>query len=161
MSFGEIKYALNSTVGTDEFKPINVILGEMEDKISNLPFCIASDVIRSSSDGAVTVSGTTTYTKRKEIIISRTGIMRVKFSLNRVSAGVWTGYGRIYINDVAVGTERSVANDVVTTFTEDIAVKVGDRVQLYMRTSITSAVTLQASNFQLCYEDKRTDVVVL
>lgn len=56
-------------------------------------------------------------------------------------------YGRIYINNVAVGTARSITGDTLNaTFTENITVKSGDKVQVYayltQPTGYTGSVSL-------------------
>jgi len=75
------------------------------------------------------------YTKIKEIKASVSGTLRIVFSLC-VPTG--TGYGKIYKNGSAVGTERTLSGsttDIYSKFTEDIAVARGDLIQLYIKNS--------------------------
>lgn len=134
-------------------------LQDLDSKVSNGLFCTASDVVRSSSGSAVTQTGTA-YVKKKEIIASKTGTIRVGFTLQR-TVGTGTVFGRVYINDIAVGTERSVASADMSMFFEDIAVKAGDRVQIYAKTSAASGTTAQVGAFTLGYDNKMEDLVVL
>ena len=59
------------------------------------------------------------YTKVKEILLAREGALRVKFDL-RVEAAGGTAFGRIYVNGIAVGVERSNTSATFITYTEDI-----------------------------------------
>lgn len=60
------------------------------------------------------------------------GTVTVSFSLADGSTGNGGAYGRIYVNGVAVGTERYIAPGTSTTwFTEDITINTGDSIQIY------------------------------
>ena len=73
------------------------------------------------------------YTKKKEIQVRRTGTIDVYFEL-KGEIGVQT-YGRIYKNGSPVGTVRSTSNhSEFTGWTETISVTAGDYVQLYCYT---------------------------
>lgn len=62
------------------------------------------------------------------------GTVTVSFSLADGSTGNGGAYGRIYVNGVAVGTERYIAAGTGTTwFTEDITINTGDSIQIYAR----------------------------
>lgn len=70
-----------------------------------------------------------TYVLLKEIKVAKLGVYRVKFTLRETSGGV-AAYGRIYVNGVAVGTERSASAS--TQFSEDIgSIASGDLIQVY------------------------------
>lgn len=70
----------------------------------------------------------TTYTKKKEILIGKAGRVTVSFELKR-DGGV--SYGKIYINDIAVGTERMDNTSSYVKFDEDFDVSIGDLIQIY------------------------------
>jgi hypothetical protein len=72
-----------------------------------------------------------TYTKKKEITSNGAGTVFISFSINR-SGGNYS-YGRIYINDVATGTERQNATAGYVAYTETITVAYGDKIQLYVK----------------------------
>lgn len=73
-----------------------------------------------------------TYTKRKEIQIFFKGTITVSFSATIDSGG--TLKSRIYVNGVAVGTERTGNY----SGTEDITVAIGDLVQIYLKDNSTN-----------------------
>lgn len=74
------------------------------------------------------------YTKKKEIQVRRTGTIDVYFELKCGNYG--EAYGRIYKNGSPVGTVRSTSNNSeFTGWTETISVTAGDYVQLYCYTS--------------------------
>lgn len=90
------------------------------------------------------VSNSTSYVKVKETVISRAGNLRIKFNLRNSSSG--TAYGRIYVNGIAKGTERSTTSTSEVTFTEDITgLNHNDLVQVYVRQ--TGGLNCFASNF--------------
>lgn len=69
--------------------------------------------------------------KVREIKISRTGTVRVKFDIEAPLETKIT-YGQIYKNGVAVGILRTVSLVAFTTFTEDFTVNANDLIQLYV-----------------------------
>jgi len=103
----------------------------------------AADILLIASNSEATITGTT-YTKLKEIYIPRAGVLRIKFDLASNSLG----YGRIYRNGAAVGTERTRASSSYATYSEDISGwSAGDLCQLYVK-SFDSAQS-KIRNFQL------------
>jgi len=90
---------------------------------------IASNAVMLES---TTLTSTTNaaYTKLKELIVLRAGTVRVSFQLRITWAGV-NAYGRVYINDAAVGTERINGTTTYITYTEDFTINSGDRIQIY------------------------------
>ena len=113
---------------------------------------ISSATLRDSADNIAQIpSDQLTYEKYKEIEFNNfDGDITVKFDLQMVFGSDMI-YGRIYINGVAVGTERKVSNAGYTTFSEDISVSQGDLVQLYchMQDDVHDG---QARNFRLYYD---------
>jgi len=91
------------------------------------------------------------YHKEKEIEVKHWGKIRVKFDIKSEAGG--TAYGRIYVNGVAVGTERTTTETTYQTYSEDIAVEHGDLVQLYMKIIGGGGENWYARNFRL-YWDK-------
>lgn len=86
----------------------------------------------------------TSYTKVKEIYLSRGGTVRVKF---KAYSDYANGYARVYINGSAVGTELSLPTSGYqpTAVSEDFIVSAKDRVQLYAKGM--SGATLFAKEF--------------
>ena len=89
------------------------------------------------------------YTKLMEFKlqndINPNSLFRYKFQM---SCGN-TGNGRIYINDVAVGTEQT-RSGAMQEFVEDIIYtgwKRGDKIQVYAK---TNGVAVQIQGFKLC-----------
>lgn len=82
------------------------------------------------------------YTEMKEVKVNFAGIVRVSFKLrSQGSGGV---YGRVYINGAAKGIERLGINSI---YTEDIAVKSGDSVQIRARAN--SGLGARVSEFKI------------
>lgn len=111
-------------------------------------FSAGDYILARSDDDASTTS--TSYTKVKEIVAARAGTFRIKFNLTAFQDGGSNhGYGKIYVNGIAVGTERHVNFGANTQFSEDISgIAKGDLVQVYAH--ITSATSATVSNFHIC-----------
>ncbi len=98
---------------------------------------IVSDNLRGSSDSEVTRTGVT-YILAKELTI--TGIpdgssIRVKFTGFEVTDNA---FGKVYVNDVAVGTERSFTGGE-TEYSEDFTgINSGDKIQIYAHAQVGS-----------------------
>lgn len=92
----------------------------------------ASNNLKASADTERSGPGNS-YTLAKSIQYGLgSGTVRVSFDIRADSNGISGCHGKIYINGVAVGTERSVMNSTeYITFTEDVTVKNGDFIQLY------------------------------
>jgi hypothetical protein len=71
------------------------------------------------------------YTLVKDIITAKSGVVNVYFEMKAIVNS--TAYGRIYVNDVAVGTEQSTSSLTYVAYNEDISVNIGDNVQLYYK----------------------------
>lgn len=106
------------------------------------------DNLEGSSDGIV-LTNSSTYVKKKEILLPKGGIIRVKFDLKIGTEGC-TAYGRIYRNGVAVGTERTNNTEIYITFSEDIS---GwsplDLCQLYICHDSGPGIYTYAKNFRI------------
>ena len=89
------------------------------------------------------------YTKIREYKVSVTGNIRVKFRIEHSPGTGYTAYGRIYKNGAAVGVEHSTNVANYQYFYDDIAVVVGDLVQLYVYSSTLAIVYI--IDFALCY----------
>jgi hypothetical protein len=77
-------------------------------------------------------STSTSYTKKKELLpLPRGGVVNVSFEIEGGGGGA-SCFGKIYLNDIAAGTEKSNAG-AYTAYTEDISVNPGDKVQLYIK----------------------------
>lgn len=102
-----------------------------------------SDELQTSDDTS-TSTVETTYYLIKEIRTLVSGNLRIKFSITE-STG--TGYGRIYKNGVAFGTEQNKTNGT-ETFSEDLLFSSGDLIQIYAKTS-NSSYACAISNFKI------------
>lgn len=113
--------------------------------------CVAPGdfIVISSDDERAVYTSDTIYTKKKEIQIFFSGGVRVNFDLSAANQGksVW---GKIYVNDLAVGTERFTSMTSRTTFSEDISgLQPGDRVQIYCKALNESGGGGYLTNFRL------------
>jgi hypothetical protein len=73
-----------------------------------------------------------TYVKKKEILVKAAGTYRVTHRMQR-NGGSYNAYSRIYVNGVAVGTERATTSTSYVDYSEDITVNGGDLIQLYAK----------------------------
>lgn len=108
-------------------------LSSLAEKVANIQVGLrlsSGSVVLANAQPEKTFSSTT-YTKLKEIKVNYAGTVRVSFML-RANNQYVPVIGRVYINGVAVGLERSNSN-VYSTFTQDFNVEVGDLVQIYCR----------------------------
>lgn len=87
-----------------------------------------------TSYGKATVSGVATGGTPMRALALFTGTVRIKFTLSTTD-GSYTSYGRIYLNDVAEGTERSTTSAAGEEFSEDISVTAGDEISIYTKAS--------------------------
>lgn len=91
----------------------------------------ASDTLQQSADTERSES-LNAYVKLKEIEVKRNGTIRIAFDL-KSEVNFTTAFGRIYINGVAAGTERSTVSTAYVNYSEDLTVAEGDLVQLYAK----------------------------
>jgi len=112
----------------------------------------ASDVLQSSADTERSETGTS-YTLNKSVLIKSGGTIRVKFDLKHSPAGRTAG--RIYVNDVAIGTERQTESETYITYSEDITVAPFDYIQVYVKAVDTGSGsgTSYIENFRLYYNE--------
>lgn len=116
----------------------------------------AGDNIFAQSNTLVTTV-TYTYTKFKEIKVNYGSSVRVKFDLSTADISS-NAIAKIYVNDIAVGIERSTNSTSYITYSEDIEIKGGDYIQIYMKTS--NGYSAQLKNFGLyCKELAQAQVI--
>jgi len=94
------------------------------------------------SDMGLASTTSTVYVKVKEAIMYVGGNVRFDFELRR-STGSGTVYGRIYVNAVAVGTERSSVSESFVNHTEQISLEPYDEIQLYIKADGGTPVEVQ------------------
>jgi hypothetical protein len=119
------------------------------------PFIQASDVLKNSNNTSKTTTSAT-YVKIKEILINEAmaGTVRVKFDLRTNEAFTpVTAYAKIYVNDVAVGTEQTDVTGSYATKSQDLPVTwvKGTLVQIYAHANGTAAVS-DVCNFRFYYD---------
>ena len=117
-------------------------------------FATGSARIHASDTGRDETS--TSYIKKKEILISRDGVLNVYFGLAS-SNPLGTAYGRIYKNGSPVGTERTTTTS--NAWSEDITVARGDLLQLYSK--VESPYTSTVSNFRLFNSFEVREITIL
>jgi len=121
------------TVYFDDVFVLPAVVGEMIEEAT------AGDYAELFLSEDQTQTGETSYTKTVEVKVFRPGTYRVKFYL-RSDVNGYTAYGRIYVNGVATGTERSVTSDAIGTYySEDITVEAGDLIQIYCKSNADKA----------------------
>jgi len=94
----------------------------------------------------------TFYTKVKQITYNEEdGDINIKFDLLNTN-GAGDMYGRVYVNNIAVGTERVTGSSSWTTYSEDFSVENGDTIQIYIKFDDTSGgIGGSLRNFRLYY----------
>jgi len=126
--------------------------GTADGSVTNIKlgwYSVGAVLLASADTGGNTNSSS--YVKVKEIQIARYGTLTVKFDLQRVGGD--NGYGRIYRNGVAVGTEQVETTGNWVTKTENIAGwSPGDLCQLYVHKTSTS--NLNYRNFRIYSSEK-------
>ena len=145
---------LPSPTGSGYKVPAVNVGGTAYELVPILILASASDTLQKSNDAYVSVSAFSGYTLAKTIVIppnhKPNGVYRVKFTIAASPENCST-YGRIYIDGVAVGTERSVTNSSAE-FSEDITLTVaaGAQIQIYSYfVGGTSGHANSVSNFRV------------
>jgi len=100
----------------------------------------AGDYPENISRSAVLSCTNTVYQPKWECRASRSGTVRVRWLMS--IANMYTAYGRVYVNDSAVGAEVTTTSSIYAY--SDISVNAGDRVQVYIHApSASNPVTFQ------------------
>ena len=140
---------VNSFLTTPEENPTE------DYQVANKAYCdlvkefVASNNLKTSYD-TETLYYNDSWAKKKEIIVRAAGIVRVKFDLKPTTFET-NAFGRIYINGVAVGTERT--NTILNTwasYSEDFNVSYGDTVELW--TATAEGASSYFRNFRMYYD---------
>ncbi len=105
----------------------------------------AGSILVASSDASSAQTASDSYVKLKEIQVPWGGTLTVKFTLNPYEANLVSG--RIYVNGVARGTERTVSTP--TEFSENITIVRGDLLQIYGKKDVGSGNKCSVTNFRL------------
>ena len=146
-SVGDVYYA------TDTKK---LYLCDAVDVWTGLVGVCASDNLKQSADTQRNTNSSN-WTLRKEIQINYSGVIRVKFDLCRDNVNN-VFQGQIYINGAGVGRVREGLT-TWTTFTEDIRIGSGDRVQLYLKSDGSNRIYCR--NFRIYYDKVTVDDTIL
>jgi len=121
-------------------------LAVKEDKeVLHVEYFASNTLIINDEDAVST--GLTSYTKLKDITVKLGGSLRVSFEVRQNGNPGQTASARIYVNDVAVGTERTNTTETFAEYTEDISgLDPYDNVQIYGK---VTAGNCQVRNFKL------------
>lgn len=116
----------------------------------------ASDVLKYSADTERTFANGSPYTLKKAISVRRPGTYRVKFDLKSSSSG--SVKGKIYVNGIAVGTERTTTGTTYVTYSEDIPITFTQLssgsvdIQLYIQSNVNAGNDAIYRNFRLYFD---------
>ncbi len=114
---------------------------------------IASGSVRlnySDSNSATISSAMSTYTKVKEIVFKDVpGTIRCTWTVSLVSGGTGSPNTKIYVNGVAVGTEKTTSGLLTET---SITVTSGDLIQVYANMSGGGTSTYNVNTFRIGYD---------
>ncbi|MBA7523087.1 hypothetical protein ES705_15210 [subsurface metagenome] len=153
----EEKQILNYTSadGTFNHEAFSTPLAE-DDEVLILLMPIGLNVLSAgetllANAGATGTTTSTSYGKKKEIQVLRGGQIRVEMELGSGGVSYGSGYGKVYVNGGAVGSEhyQSGADGVIwATFEDVISVNKDDLVQLYTKAA-TSGKIFSCRNFKI------------
>ncbi len=122
--------------GGNESLQIQVAQASLE--LSHIRETVSSASLVAAFADVTANTTSTTYVKLKEIYCPFNGSVYVYFEIAK-DIYATGAYGRIYVDGVAVGTERYTTSDTYVSFTETIPLGSGStsgyRVQLYVRTT--------------------------
>lgn len=111
------------------------------------------------------INSKSTYAKVKEISVGKGGVVTVSFRLAASLSGSssFAAVGRIYVNGVAIGTERTTTSASFVTYTENITINAGDLVQLYIKLSAVNAADNPAltDSFKILVAKPTTSIVII
>lgn len=117
---------------------------------------IASTTLRYSANTERSTASTS-YALLKEMIALNSGQVRVKVDGKKSYAS--NSYVAIYLNGV-VYVEINPSQGSYTTYTYDIAIKAGDRIQIYAKTG-DGGYSTYAKNFQLYFDFTDVNGIVI
>ncbi len=121
--------------------------------ITHLTPKVASNNLRHEDAGEEILSSGA-WTKMKQVLFTNglLGQVRVKFDMKKVETIAGAGYGRIYKNGIAYGTQQT-ATLIYQTFTEDYTYNFvpGDTLELWAYSA--SGVDTYVENFQIAYDN--------
>ena len=117
---------------------------------------VASDNLKFSDDTETTyaIGSSAPYAKKRAIRVYRNGNVRVAFDGIRVEMNAF--YAKIYIDGVAVGTERTLSS-TYQTFTEDFAVAANSTIEIWVNNTIDSSGSIKLRNFRLYFDTTTTE----
>lgn len=82
----------------------------------------------------------------KQIAVVRSGTLTAKFNLKATSG---SAYGQIWKNNAAYGTYQTNVTNAYVTYTQDIVVSAGDKIQLFIAAEGIAGVAAKAMQFVL------------
>lgn len=142
--WGEIKHALNSTLGTADFKPLNEIVMQTKD-------LAASDYLYkviNNNEVKKEHIPTGTWTTIATMTMHRNGSARIKFDMtSSVRYGgvkIATPSGSTYINASDETTAGWVSQSINISFSK------GDTIQISIGNDSSRTPTISVKNMQLC-----------
>ena len=106
---------------------------------------IAWDIYSLNTNMSQVIVTDLTYTKAVETESDQWWTFTVVFEMK---ASWWTAFGRIYVNGIAVWTERSTTSSSFVSYNEDIAISNGDLVQIYAYNTVWANTIINAFTIQ-------------
>lgn len=143
----------------DQDDAVEVTMGAYTDtEVVKVKLVTPSDVLKDSDDTEET-NDHPSYTEDKELdAVTVNGKIKIKFDLRKETGGTASGFGKIYINDVAIGDEHENTTDSYVTYEDtDIDVVSGDLIQLRTKTTGNKGVVIR--NFRIYWDVSTKDYV--
>ncbi len=132
--YGYYDGSVASYVDDGNFVSANIISGKsifgVNGSATPMPLYAGDSYILFQNTNSNDLEYATSYTSKGGARINNQGgTVRVSFDMR--APGGFIAYGKIYVNGVPRGTERSTSSTTYVTFTEDITINAGDDIRIY------------------------------
>ncbi|CAI6073911.1 hypothetical protein PAECIP112173_02305 [Paenibacillus sp. JJ-100] len=125
--------AINANGGSASTSDTWAVLAQKVQTVSSIK---PGDYLLYRDPNSIGGTSSTTWRKVKSYTPNIGGTYRIDYTIavdySIAGAG---GYARLYVNDVPVGVERHIPDNGTRAFSDDITLKTGDVLQLYMRST--------------------------
>ena len=123
-------------------------VGDIKNNLTFRPIFVSDELQVSTDTQATTASSEPVLVK--EIIMYVSGKIRVSFELANGDSPNGSAKACIYENGTAVGIERSRSEGAFIAYSEDLAVSVGDAIQIFAWVTLGSTLC-KVKNFRVHY----------